>query len=52
LSPGFEHNVSARLTSRISDWAPNLRRTITDAKPKMTAGRVHFMPIQFAACGC
>jgi hypothetical protein len=41
-----------RPTSRISDWAPHLRRTIADANTGRTVGRVHFMVIQIAACGC
>jgi len=39
-----------RPTSRISDWTPYVQRTIADLKPTMTVGRVHFMPIQIAAC--
>jgi hypothetical protein len=44
--------MGCRPTSRISDWAPHAQRTIAHLKPAMTIGRVHFMVIQIAACGC
>jgi hypothetical protein len=37
--------VVRRLTSRISDGAPDFRRRVADAKPKMTVGRVHFIQL-------
>jgi hypothetical protein len=45
-------NRTGRLTSRISDWTPNLWRTTSDLESAVTVGRVHFMVVQIAACGC
>ena len=36
-------HASCRLTSRISDGAPALRRRVADLQPTMTVGRVHFI---------
>jgi hypothetical protein len=44
--------VSCRPTSRISDWTPFVWRPITDLAFTAAVGRVHFMSIQIAACGC
>jgi hypothetical protein len=46
-------SVSTRCpTSRISDWTPQAQRTIANLNSCETVGRVHFMVIQIAACGC
>jgi hypothetical protein len=47
------HNaLECRPTFRISDWTSNVYRTIAELNPAVTVGRVHFMLIQIAACGC
>jgi hypothetical protein len=51
---GFMASTSSlcRIASHISDWPPHLQRNTAGFQPIMTVGRVHFMVIQIAACGC
>jgi hypothetical protein len=45
-------SFGCRLTAHISDWTPDLQRTIAGFEPYMKVRRVHFMVIQLAACDC
>jgi hypothetical protein len=52
LEVSIEGQLQGRITSRISGRAPHLRRTIADLDTGVTVGRVHFMVIRLAECGC